>query len=70
MGSSTFDAADVTWTSSASGDPADAYYALLYNTTAGDRALLAIDLGGPASLLAGNISVTWAATGIMRHINQ
>ena len=68
-GTSTFDAADVTWTKQA-GSPTDAYYALLYNSTAGDRAVLAIDLGGPVSLVAGNIAVAWNASGICRHINQ
>lgn len=68
-GTSTFDADDVTWTKTA-GSPTDIYYALLYNSSAGNRALLAVDMGGPASMVAGNVSVSWNASGIMRHINQ
>ena len=58
------------WTQNGSG-PTDVYYALIYNfTDASDTAIGFIDMttdGGttPISLQAGNISITWNASGIL-----
>jgi hypothetical protein len=64
----TFDDTDATigWTSSASGDPTDARYAIIYNSsdTGLERAIAWMDLGTTVSLLAGDITITWDASGI------
>ena len=60
-----FKAADITWTINASG-PTDAYYAVLVNTTTGDCAVW-VDLDGPVSLQADDISVEWSSDGIFWH---
>ena len=67
-----FDAADIRWTSSASGDPATIKSLILYdNTTANKDAIGFMDLTADGttaiSLLAGDISITWPAAGIFTH---
>lgn len=64
-GTMTFDSAtNPTWAQNASND-VDAYWALIYNDTdAGDLALCFVDLGGPADMSAGDLTITWNASGI------
>lgn len=64
-GTMTFDSAtNPQWLQNASND-ADAYWALIYNDTdAGDLALGFVDLGGPADMSAGDLTITWNASGI------
>ena len=66
---STFDAADVTWTSVGSGDPSNAVAAVLYSDTATNKDCfgfvdLTPDGSTPVSLLVGNIVLKWSASGI------
>lgn len=68
-GVATFDAADVLWTSSASGDPATIKSLIVYSDTATNKdAIGFMDCtanGTDAiSLLSGNISVAWNASGL------
>ena len=68
-GSSKFDAADVAWTSSASGDPATIKTAVLYSDTATNKDCVGFwdmtDDGTTAiSLLAGDITLAHNASGI------
>jgi len=64
-GGGTFDGADVSWTKTA-GSPTDAYYAVVYNdTNASDRSVGFVDLGGPVSIVDGDLSITWNASGIV-----
>ena len=66
-GVGTFDGDDITWTQAAS-SPTDIYYGIVYNDThASDMAIGFIDFGGPVSMVAGNVAITWAATGICTH---
>ena len=59
-----FDAADVSLTQNTSGFT-NAGWAVLYNdTAANDEAIGFVDMGGPVSLQAGNISFAWNASGI------
>lgn len=54
------------WTKLA-GSPTNCYYALVYSDTATspvDAALCAVDLGGPLDMTAGDITVTWHASGL------
>ena len=56
------------WTQNGSG-PVDIVAGLLYNSTVSDRGIAFIDMtvdGGstPVSLVAGNVSITWNASGI------
>lgn len=64
-GTMTFDSAtNPTWAQNASND-VDAYWALIYNDTdTGDLALCFVDLGGPADMSAGDLTITWNASGI------
>jgi hypothetical protein len=63
-GVATFDADDVTWTKTA-GSPTDCYYAVVYNDTNGSkRAVLFIDLGGPVSIVDGDLTLSFNASGI------
>jgi hypothetical protein len=66
-GTMTFDdtGASVTWSQNAS-SPTDAYYAVVYNSddTGLERAICYIDLGGPIDMTAGDLTVTWNASGI------
>lgn len=68
-GVGTFDAADVLWTSAASGDPATIKVAVVYSDTATNKdAVGFIDMttdGTTAiSLLTGNVGINWNASGL------
>lgn len=59
-----FDVDDVALTQNASGFT-DAYWGVIYNNTlASKRAILFLEMGGPVSLVAGDVSVTWNAAGV------
>ena len=60
-----FDSAtNPTWAQNASND-VDAYWGLIYNyTDAGKDALAFVDLGGPVDMTAGDLTITWNASGI------
>ena len=61
-----FDGDDVTWSYHASGFT-DAYWAIIYNDSAGsDQAIGFVDLDGPVSLQDGDVTISWASTGIFR----
>lgn len=64
-GTMTFDSAtNPTWSQNASND-VDAYWGLIYNDTdAGDLAIAFVDLGGPVDMTAGDLTITWNASGI------
>lgn len=64
-GTVTFDSAtNPTWAQDASND-VDAYWGLIYNDTdAGDLAIAFVELGGPVDMTAGDLTITWNATGI------
>jgi len=61
----TFDSSvNPTWAQNASND-VDAYWGIIYNfTDAGKDALAFVDLGGPVDMTAGDLTVTWNASGI------
>lgn len=61
----TFDSAtNPTWAQHASNDT-DAYWGIIYNDTdAGDAAIAFVDLGGPVDMTAGDLTITWNASGI------
>lgn len=64
-GTMTFDSAtNPTWAQDASNDT-DAYWGIIYNDTdASDRAIAYVDLGGPVDMTAGDLTITWNASGI------
>lgn len=64
-GTMKFDSAtNPTWAQDA-GNDADAHWAVLYNfTDAGKDALAFVDLGGPVDMSAGDLTITWNASGI------
>lgn len=64
-GTMTFDSAtNPTWAQDASNDT-DAYWGIIYNDTDGsDRAIAYVDLGGPVDMSAGDLTITWNASGI------
>lgn len=64
-GTMTFDSAtNPTWAQDASSD-VDAYWGLIYNDTDGsDLAIGFVDLGGPVDMTAGDLTITWNASGI------
>jgi len=64
-GTMTFDSAtNPTWAQNASND-VDAYWAIVYNyTDAGKDCLCFIDLDGPVDMSAGDLTVTWNASGL------
>jgi hypothetical protein len=69
-----FDAADLTWTSAASGDPATIKTAVIYSDTATNKDCVGfVDMTADGttaiSLLAGDISITWGAGGIFTCTN-
>ena len=73
-GVATFDAADLTWTSSGSGDPATIKSAIIYSDTAANKDCVGfVDMttdGSTAiSLLSGDITITWGAGGIFTCTN-
>jgi hypothetical protein len=56
-------ATNPTWAQGASNDN-DAYWAVIYNyTNAGKDAFAFVDLGGPVDMTAGDLTVTWNASG-------
>jgi hypothetical protein len=61
----TFDSTtNPTWAQHASND-VDAYWGLIYNDTdAGNAAIGFVDLGGPADMTAGDLTITWHGNGI------
>ena len=68
-GVATFDAADITWTSSGSGDPATIKTAVIYSDTATNKDCVGfIDMTADGttaiSMLTGNVGITWNASGI------
>ncbi len=64
-GTMTFDSTtNPTWAQNASNDT-DAYWGIIYNfTDAGKDAVAFLDLGGPVDMTAGDLTVTWNASGI------
>lgn len=64
-GTMTFDSStNPTWAQNASNDT-DAYWGIIYNyTDAGHDALAFVDLGGPVDMTAGDLTITWNASGI------
>ena len=64
-GTMTFDSGtNPTWTQDASNDT-DAYWGIIYNfTDAGKDAVAFVELGGPVDMTAGDLTVTWSASGI------
>lgn len=47
------------------GNDADAHWGLIYNDTdAGDLAIAFLDLGGPVDMTAGDLTITWNASGL------
>jgi hypothetical protein len=64
-GTVTFDSTtNPSWAQDA-GNDTDAYWGLIYNDTDGDdKAIGFIDLGGPVDMSAGDLSITWNASGI------
>jgi hypothetical protein len=64
-GTMTFDSTtNPTWAQDASNDT-DAYWGLIYNyTDAAHDALAFVDLGGPVDMSAGDLTITWNASGI------
>lgn len=62
-GTMTFDSGtNPTWAQDASNDT-DAFWALVYHVTTG-QAICFVDLGGPADMTAGPLTITWNASGI------
>ena len=61
----TFDSTmEPTWTATA-GSPTDIYYCVLVNNTAtNDECVGFLDMGGPVSMVAGDVSVAFNASGI------
>ena len=64
-GTMTFDSAtNPTWAQDASND-VDAYWGIIYNyTDAGKDAVAFVDLDGPVDMSAGDLTITWGASGI------
>lgn len=64
-GTMTFDSStNPSWAQDASND-VDAYWGIVYNyTDAGKDALAFVDLGGPVDMSAGDLTITWNASGI------
>jgi len=65
-GVSTFDdTGNVTWSQNASGFE-NAYWAILYNDSATNKEAVGfLDLGGPVSLVTGDLTITWNASGVL-----
>ena len=64
-GTMTFDSGtNPTWAQNGSNDT-DAWWGLIYNDTdAGDLAIAFVELGGPVDMSAGDLTITWNASGI------
>lgn len=59
----TFDSAtNPSWAQHAS-NPTNAYYALVYHVTSG-QAICFVDLAGPVDMTAGDLTITWNASGL------
>jgi hypothetical protein len=65
-GVTTFDSTEnPVWTATA-GSPEDIYWAILVNDSAGNLECVGfLDMGGPVSMVSGNVTVTWNASGIL-----
>ena len=64
-GVATFDANDITISQSASNGFEDAYWGILYDSTAAASSAIGfLELGGPVNEKAGTITITWGASGI------
>lgn len=62
-GTMTFDSAtNPTWAKDAS-NATDAHWGLIYHVTTG-QAIAFVDLGGPVDMTAGDLTITWNASGI------
>lgn len=61
----TFDSAtNPTWAQNGSND-ADAWWGVIYNDTdTANRAIAFVELGGPVDMSAGDLTITWNASGI------
>jgi len=46
------------------GNGTDAYWGIIYDTTAANAAIAFVELGGPIDLTAGSLTITWNASGI------
>lgn len=64
-GTMTFDSAtNPTWAQDA-GNDTDAYWGIIYNyTDAANDALAFVDLDGPVDMTAGDLTITWNASGL------
>jgi hypothetical protein len=64
-GTMTFDSGtNPSWAQDA-GNDTDAHWGLIYNDTdGGDLAIAFVDLGGPVDMSAGDLTITWNASGI------
>ena len=64
-GTMTFDSAtNPTWAQDA-GNDVDAWWGLIYNDTqVGDPAIAFVELAGPVDMTAGDLTITWNASGI------
>lgn len=52
------------WAKTAGG-PTDIYWGIIYNDTdANKRAIAYVEMGGPVSIVAGQVSITWNVSGI------
>ena len=65
-GVTTFDdTGNVTWSQNGAG-PTNIYWAILYNDSAASKECVGfLDMGGPVSLVDGDVSITWNASGIL-----
>lgn len=62
-GTMTFDSStNPTWAQDAS-NATDAHWGLIYHVTS-DKAIAFVDLGGPVDMTAGDLTITWNASGI------
>lgn len=64
-GTMTFDdtGASVSWAQNGS-NPTNARWGLIYNDTTGDQGIAFLDLGTTVDLSAGDLTITWNASGI------
>jgi hypothetical protein len=64
-GTTTFDlTTNPTWSQNASG-ATDIYWGIIYDDTpAGKNAIGFIDMGGPVSIVAGDVTITWNGSGL------
>ena len=62
-GTATFNGTDVTWTANGS-SPTNARWAIVYNTQAALECVAYIDLGAVIDMTAGDLTLTWNASGL------